>query len=611
MNRRKNQRQSEIVGILRPVKYILHTAICSYLLYSKFYPYECSLVGISVLVHMWTNSTNLMINWQSYTENQELILRTESQLLENSAELDQILSLKEMFDIRNAGGWALSDIKMNARLTEEECKRGNKERCQRLEKQISLTDDEMIKEFQSGKDYKEISNEIKADEAKAIQEKKKLEEHLEFFHDEKLELQVDFWKLIYNMGREILILSGYLILLFIELLFTFLGSSKRKLMIFIPVLLASTYYYIELANDDFQRTRQDSSSNRHEKLANGKIKITVDDEVTANLRVLMRHWLFLAHMVIAYFIHVPPEPDLNIKHSLKQDDADQSKIFQYCAQGDVTRLKKVLREHQHSIDINAPKNDGSTPMHLAIEGNHCPVVKILVSNFDGSLNTLVRNGQKHDCLDLAIIKKNKDIFRLILALTPTPNISSLALAVTTNQVHMVKQLIPKIPNQLLSETSDPLTIFCEKSMEYAKSGSNMKKAQKNQAKKNLDFFKEIITRDLQSIRKKNESTDDNISNRGTNDDHESDDENGRDFECPVCYCQMAYPIQIFGCSNDQLICSNCLQDLKKRNGDKYKCTVCREDCSKEEPTRRFTYERIVNKESKQARNSLNETKKQK
>ena len=104
MNRRNNQRQSDIVGILRPVKYILHTAICSYLLYSKFYPYECSLVGISVLVHMWTNSTNLMINWQSYTENQELILRTESQLLENSAELDQILSLKEMFDIRNAGG---------------------------------------------------------------------------------------------------------------------------------------------------------------------------------------------------------------------------------------------------------------------------------------------------------------------------------------------------------------------------------------------------------------------------------------------------------------------------------------------------------------------------
>ena len=100
---------------------------------------------------------------------------------------------------------------------------------------------------------------------------------------------------------------------------------------------------------------------------------------------------------------------------------------------------------------------------------------------------------KHDCLDLSIIKKNNEIFKLILALTPTPNISSLALAVTTNQVHMVKQLMSKIPHQMMTEIVDPLTIFCEKTAEYAKSGSNMKKAQKNQARKNLDFFKEIIT----------------------------------------------------------------------------------------------------------------------
>ena len=610
MNRRKSQQQPGIMGILMPVKYILHTAICCYLLYSKFYPYEYSLVGISVLVHMWTNSTNLMINWQSYTENEELMLRTESELLENSEKLDHILSMKEMFDIGNMGGWALSSIKMNARLHEEECNRGIKESCQKLEKQKLMTDDELIKSFESGKDYNEISNEIKADEAQAIQEKQKLEEHLEFYHDEKLELKVDFWKLIYNMVKESLILSGYLILLFIELLFTFLGSSKRKLMIFIPVLLVSTYYYIELANDDFQQTRRDSNSNRHEKLANGKIKITMDDELTANLRVLIRHWLFLAHMIIAYLIHVPPKPDLNIKHGLKQDDADASKIFQYCAQGDVTRLKKVLREHQHSIDINAHKNDGSTPMHLAIEGNHCPIVKILASNFDASLNTLVRNGQKHDCLDLSIIKKNNEIFKLILALTPTPNISSLALAVTTNQVHMVKQLMSKIPHQMMTEIVDPLTIFCEKTAEYAKSGSNMKKAQKNQARKNLDFFKEIITRDLQSMRKKNESTNNN-SNKNANDGEESDDEAGIDFECPVCLCQMADPIQIFGCSNDHLICSNCLKDLEKRKSDnKYKCPICLEDFNKKEPKRRFTYERIVNcevlnKESKQSRNSLN------
>ena len=138
----------------------------------------------------------------------------------------------------------------------------------------------------------------------------------------------------------------------------------------------------------------------------------------------------------------------------------------------------------------------------------------------------------------------------------------------------------------------------------------MKKAQKNQARKNLDFFKEIITRDLQSMRKKNESTNNN-SNKNANDGEESDDEDGIDFECPVCLCQMADPIQIFGCSNDHLICSNCLEDLEKRKSDnKYKCPICLEDFNKKEPKRRFTYERIVNcevlnKESKQSRNSLN------
>ena len=274
------------------------------------------------------------------------------------------------------------------------------------------------------------------------------------------------------------------------------------------------------------------------------------------LKVYFGHRSFLFYMminpIIAYFINwFSSEPDLNVRHNPRRDDTNASKIFQYCAQGDIQRLKKVLREHQHSIDINAKKGDGSTPMHLAIEGNHLPIVKILTSNFDLSLNTLVRNGQNHDMLDLSIIKKNNEIFKLILSLTPTPNISSLALAVTTKQVNMVKQLIPKIPSQFMTEIAEPLNIFCEKTKEYAKSGSNMKKAQKNQAKKNLDFFKDIITRDLQNRRKKNES----INNNSIDDDEENE------FECPICFIPIVAPNQIFGCSNDHILCSNCLEDL--------------------------------------------------
>ena len=43
-------------------------------------------------------------------------------------------------------------------------------------------------------------------------------------------------------------------------------------------------------------------------------------------------------------------------------------------------------------------------------------------------------------------------------------------------------------------------------------------------------------------------------NKSTEDESQDED---TDFECPICFIQMAAPIQIFACSNDHLICSNC------------------------------------------------------
>ena len=175
---------------------------------------------------------------------------------------------------------------MNKRLAEEECNRGVKRSCQKMGKELSMTDDELIKDFEMS-DFKEITKQIKTDEKKAVKEKKKLEEDLEFYHDERLELNDDFWKLIYNMMIEILILSSNLILLFIELLFTFRGSSKMKFFIFVLVFLGSTVYLSKWQNDDVERTKRDINSSRHEKLPDGKIKVTLDDLLSANMKVSM------------------------------------------------------------------------------------------------------------------------------------------------------------------------------------------------------------------------------------------------------------------------------------------------------------------------------------
>ena len=285
MNRRNAQRQFEIVRIFTPVKYVVHIGICWYLLHSKFYPNEYGVIAIS-LVNLWMNSTNLQIDWQKYNENEHGILITEGRLLENAETLDHILSTKEMFDIGNKRAWILSSIKMNKRLAEEECNRGVKRSCQKMGKELSMTDDELIKDFEMS-DFKEITKQIKTDEKKAVKEKKKLEEDLEFYHDERLELNDDFWKLIYNMMIEFLILSSNLILLFIELLFTFRGSSKMKFFIFVLVFLGSTVYLSKWQNDDVERTKRDINSSRHEKLPDGKIKVTLDDLLSANMKVSM------------------------------------------------------------------------------------------------------------------------------------------------------------------------------------------------------------------------------------------------------------------------------------------------------------------------------------
>ena len=60
----------------------------------------------------------------------------------------------------------------------------------------------------------------------------------------------------------------------------------------------------------------------------------------------------------------------------------------------------------------------------------------------------------------------------------------------------------------------------------------------------------------------------------------------QEFKCIICLNVMKAPLQIFGCSNDHLMCSKCVTTMKR-------CPKCKEDFNKTKPKRRLTSERLL------------------
>ena len=60
----------------------------------------------------------------------------------------------------------------------------------------------------------------------------------------------------------------------------------------------------------------------------------------------------------------------------------------------------------------------------------------------------------------------------------------------------------------------------------------------------------------------------------------------KEFKCPVCMEVMEAPMQIYGCSNDHLICSNCVKCVNA-------CPICRLSFRTQKPKRRFQCESLL------------------
>ena len=259
-----------------------------------------------------------------------------------------------------------------------------------------------------------------------------------------------------------------------------------------------------------------------------------------------------------------------------KEAVDLSKFHHYCAQGDKEKVKEVIRNHQHQIDINATKDGNNTVIHLAVKGDHHEVVQILVSNFEHQLDISLRNEQGYNVLDLAVIKKKNHIFSHLLKLSK-PKLSSLILALETFQEQYIKSIKSRLSTDLEVDIRYELDVLCDQVKESKK--KNLRNEGRETIKGNLDVRQKMI---IQYLASKEHNLPSSIVKKS------KAERLREEFECPICQEDMRRPLQIFGCTNDHLLCSECLRDPRLKA-----CPICREDFGSNPPQRRPTTEKLV------------------
>ena len=245
---------------------------------------------------------------------------------------------------------------------------------------------------------------------------------------------------------------------------------------------------------------------------------------------------------------------------------DPEKLFNYCNEGEKAKMKDIIRKHGQSIDINATKN-GRTLLHIAAQGGHQEILQTLIKRYKDKIDGSIRNNNGDTVLDVAIQRKNADIINLILEICK-PDMRSLILAVKNDQEKIIRRICCQIQERIEQDSDiERLCLLLEEVK-----NKTTKKARRDQIKRNIQIHKQVILEGLEKSKVKSEDKKANIR---------------LEFECPICCDEINPPLQIFACSNDHFLCSECLG-----NSGIQSCPICREDFSQHKPTRRRAAERL-------------------
>ena len=251
------------------------------------------------------------------------------------------------------------------------------------------------------------------------------------------------------------------------------------------------------------------------------------------------------------------------RRNKRKASSDPTKLHQYCSLGNREKVKDLIHISQHKIDINEVKS-GQTPLHEAIAHNHVAIVRILIKSFDGKINTSIRNRENHNLLDLAVIKRNKDICDLVMGVKATPSISSLFWALKTDQEYLVEKMSSLKTLVMDKDIQVDLQEFLDLKNEF-KVNKKLSKITKDIMSERLDILKVSLTNRLKI----------KCPQLGLN---RSTEVLKRPL-CIVCGIEMKEPLHILACSKDHYHCSKCSPKLKS-------CPFCREDFKVNTPTRR-------------------------
>ena len=343
-------------------------------------------------------------------------------------------------------------------------------------------------------------------------------------------------------------------------------NAVKKSAVYFATLMF--YYNIDVRylgfrpSSTFSEVVSDSLGNKH-------LFVVIEQEknIVVGLIVLGIFMIFTSYFFPDNNRTFNPKNGLTNKQLKKlKNKSNLSSIHEYCAKGQVDKMKEVIRNHRQDININASDKNGNIPLHLAVTRDQLKIVTLIASEFEDEVDASLRDSEGYDALDLAITKnivKPSMIVHEVLRISNTASLSSLTLALKTNQDNVLDKLISKTKDSSL--TSDPslkdaLIIF-QKSLSESKQ-RNLKSDQKESIKRNLEIQRGLIVNRLEAIQSDKPETWKN------------------EFECPICHEDMKPPVKIFACVNDHYLCSDCL------NKDIKICPMCRDNFDENPPTRR-------------------------
>ena len=194
---------------------------------------------------------------------------------------------------------------MDSKTWQENCDRGVENSCQKLDKALQKSDDELLNEWANSEDVLMVENDIKDRETETLKKINHAESEIQMYKEDLDETNFDWYNALYAVAVVSYDLISHLTILGIEFWSLFFGSSKKRMIILVVIFIPFLIYYDRITQTEFER--QYAKAHR-EKLPGGKVKLTFEDEfhvTMAFIWVIYKHIGFIVYLIMVYFVHVP------------------------------------------------------------------------------------------------------------------------------------------------------------------------------------------------------------------------------------------------------------------------------------------------------------------